>query len=247
VVKINDPAEPNSVSTKGDHLVTISAGPAFESQREEASSFVETLASIPNVFPLVASEAVKLKNLGPIGDRIAEILEVLKPPEVRAMLEAKKQGQQDPDGAAKELVQAKAELQQLQQVAEQMKQALETDAAKQQATVEKAKIDNETKLRVAQMAEETKLKIAQLSNVVKPAAEQESESVEAEFQRRFDAWLAERQHEHEMELERMKAEHAAEMADRQHEHALESGEQQVVGKLAVENSKPKPVAKGGSE
>jgi hypothetical protein len=255
VVTINDPADPKS-STRGDHLVTVTTGPSFDSEREAASDFADTLSQVsPELFALLGPLIVKLKNLGPIGDEMAELLETIQPPQVQALRASKKE-QGDPAQAQQQLMQMKAQLEQVMQAAQQMQQALETEQAKQQAQVEKAKIDAETKLVIARMAEETRLGIAKLQNLVKPGQEAEADHIEAELQRRFDAIMAEREHEHALELEAVKARHAEEQEERQHEHALAQGEQgiagslaagnqAVAGKLAVEKAKPKPTRTTG--
>jgi hypothetical protein len=129
VQRINDPNVKGSVSTKGTHLTTVSTGPAFDSQRQEASDFADTLAQLsPQVFSILGPLIVKLKNLGPIGDEIAELLEAMQPPAVHALKQAKKQ--KDPKVLASQLAQATQRLQQLEQIASQMHQALQGDQAK---------------------------------------------------------------------------------------------------------------------
>src|SRR5207247_11323072 len=87
-VRVNDPAyhhpdtgEPSPMLDADlQHLVTISTGPNVDSERAEASDFADTMmgAQIERVVgPQKATEilalVVKLKNLGPIGDEMAEI------------------------------------------------------------------------------------------------------------------------------------------------------------------------------
>lgn len=63
----------------GDHGVTISTGPSSDSQRDEATDFTNNLIAHPEVLgpaaPKIIALLVKLRNLGPIGDRIADILD----------------------------------------------------------------------------------------------------------------------------------------------------------------------------
>lgn len=70
------------ITDRGEFDVTISTGPSFQSQRENADAFVDLLIqnieSLPISPPqkaLLLSKAIKLKNLGPIGDDIADILD----------------------------------------------------------------------------------------------------------------------------------------------------------------------------
>lgn len=67
--------------TRGEYGVTISTGPSFQSQREEASAFVDLLVQElaqlpvpPQIKAQLLSKAIILKNLGPIGDEIAKLL-----------------------------------------------------------------------------------------------------------------------------------------------------------------------------
>lgn len=69
------------VDTQGDHDVTVSTGPSYDSQRQEVAAFLDTLIqNMPNlpVPPPAASKvlalAIQMKELGPKGDQIAEII-----------------------------------------------------------------------------------------------------------------------------------------------------------------------------
>ena len=72
------------VSDRGEFDVTISEGPSFDSQREAQSDFVdllveqlEKLAPLlpPGTVPKLLAKAIKLKNVGPEGDALAEMLD----------------------------------------------------------------------------------------------------------------------------------------------------------------------------
>lgn len=215
------------ISTKGTYNVTCSTGPSTESTRQAASDFADELVQNQQVFPLIASEVVKLKNLGPIGDRIADALEVLKPPELR------KQKDGSPP-LPPEAQAAMAENAQLKQQLQQASQAIETDQAKQQATIKKAEIDaqkdtqlaqlnaqieqakGQLQLQMQQMKDQTALQIAQLEAEMKRielAQDAEIEAAKLEQQRVHDAHeadLAERQMTHQAAM----AEHAARNAAR---------------------------------
>lgn len=66
---------------QGTHVVTISTGPSFDSQREEASAFADTLIGNQAIDRILGPDgarkilglAIKLKNIGPLGDEMAEI------------------------------------------------------------------------------------------------------------------------------------------------------------------------------
>jgi hypothetical protein len=68
--------------TKGDFDVTISTGMSYQSQREEASAFVDLLLQELPQLPIppqakatLLAKAISLKDIGPIGDEIAKIID----------------------------------------------------------------------------------------------------------------------------------------------------------------------------
>lgn len=67
---------------KGDFDVTISTGPSFQSQRDTASAFADTLIGELSELPISPQQkatllalTIKLKDVGPIGDEIAKIVD----------------------------------------------------------------------------------------------------------------------------------------------------------------------------
>jgi hypothetical protein len=78
------PITPDDVldPSKGDFDVTISTGMSYQSQREEASAFVDTLIGELGNLPLAPAQkatllarAISLKDIGPIGDDLAKIID----------------------------------------------------------------------------------------------------------------------------------------------------------------------------
>jgi hypothetical protein len=62
----------------GDHSTTISVGPSDDSTRDAANDFADTLMAIPNIaqtHPQAVGKAIRLRNLGPIGDQLADIFD----------------------------------------------------------------------------------------------------------------------------------------------------------------------------
>jgi hypothetical protein len=164
-VTINDPTDPESKTFTGDHLVTVSTGPSFDSQRDEASDFADTLAGMgPQMFAVLGPLIVKLKNLGPIGDEMVELLKTLQPPEVRA-LDAKKQDGKppDPQQLQRDLVAAEAQIKKLEQVAGEMDKAIKTDQAKAQAGMQEAQFKAQADVQKAQLQAQTQQQLAMLN------------------------------------------------------------------------------------
>jgi hypothetical protein len=143
MVRVGDKSNAKNKEFAGDHDVTITTGPSFESQREEAADFADTLANVQGVFPLIGDLLVKLRNLGPIGDKIAERL---TPPQFA--------GQDDsiPPTAKAAMAQMQQQVQQLQAVIQQLQQE---KAAKM--------VEKDSAKWIAALQENTKLVVAQAS------------------------------------------------------------------------------------
>jgi hypothetical protein len=78
------PVDPDDVfdPSKGDFDVTISTGPSYQSQRDTASEFADTLIGELGNLPIppqakatLLALTIKLKDVGPIGDEIAKIVD----------------------------------------------------------------------------------------------------------------------------------------------------------------------------
>ncbi len=168
LVTINDPNDEKSPQVAGDHDVTLSVGPSQDSERQAVSDFVDLLVNMgdPQVFALISPLLVKLKNLGPMGDKIAELLETLQPPAARAIM--------NEDGAEGQIPpQITAQMQAMQQKIEEMGQMLQTEQVKQQAQLQTAqikaasaesdsRIDAASKIQVAQIQAQADLEVARI-------------------------------------------------------------------------------------
>lgn len=151
MVPVNDPSREGSVDmTAGTHATTVSTGPAIDSEREEASQFADQLIGSPLIdkilgplAPKFLALAIKLKNVGPIGDEMAEMLNP--------------QDQNDPKAAQQHLQQAMGQLQQSKALIEKMHGIIESKQqeldskqkiADQQDATERYKIDTEKDIRI---------------------------------------------------------------------------------------------------
>jgi hypothetical protein len=154
----------------GQHEVTISTGPSYQSQREEANAFMDTLANAhPELFARFADLAIKHRNLGPLGDEMAARV---TPPE---FLSQDGKDPLDPRAAAV-VREAQGQLQQMQEAMGELQKQLnelqlerkgrliEADTKKEiaaiQADVDKFKITVDAHVKGEQM--ESNEEIAQL-------------------------------------------------------------------------------------
>lgn len=141
-VRINDenqhafkPGQKEAIKLGGDHDVTLSTGPAFQSEREEAAAFADELVTnmgqvLPVVGPQVAAKllalTIKLKNVGPLGDEMADMI---SPPEQADKLDPAK---------------IQADLQKAMQMNQMLTEALQK--ATQERETEQVKANNAFKL-----------------------------------------------------------------------------------------------------
>lgn len=209
LVTVNDPenigpdGKPEHIDlTSGDHSVTISVGPSFESQREEASDFLDTLIQnlqqIPAPPPALAkllALTIRLKRLGPLGEEMAD---VISPPE----------DQQQKDAAAQAGQQKLAEQQQI--MAEMQKEL-------QKLQLEKAGkvVDNQFKVQIQEMKNGNDEKLQQLQNDIKVlttliSAKTQRDDQEYEMYRTF--WQENHQAAHEAGMQAADQQHEAEQA-----------------------------------
>jgi hypothetical protein len=130
---------------EGDHDVIISTGPSFESQREEANSFFDSLMQNLGNLPLppqiqaqLLSLSIRLKNLGPLGDQAADLI-------------APKQDSPIPPQAQAALSRAQQQIQELTQVVQKLLEERKSKVLELQAKNWQVALQEETKLTIAEM------------------------------------------------------------------------------------------------
>lgn len=165
----NDKAVDLSV---GEHEVTISTGPSFDSQRDAAADFVDVLVRELSTLPIdpgikqkILAAAVRLKTLGPIGDQIVDMLDPKKdapiPPQA---MQAIQKGQQ--------------QVQAMHEYAKQVEQQLE----EAQKKLDAKETENATKLKITELQERTKIVCAMIAAKSKTDATAASVHAEREMQ-----------------------------------------------------------------
>jgi len=188
---------------KAAHGVTISSGPTDQSQRQTVEKLAESLMGSELYGPRVAWLAIKLLNLGPLGDQISDLL---KPPDL------KEDGEQDPAAQAQKIAELTQQLQEREAILAEMQQEI----VQFKAGIQAKELDGTFKLEVTKMVEENKRWIALLdarTKVALPAVQHRFKAEEIEQQGEIDEELAEVEHEQ-----------AIEDADISHEHATEQME-----------------------
>lgn len=207
VLRINDPQAKNPgmdgpgelPMTVGEFDVTIGTGPAFDSQREEASAFADVLMASP-MAPQIADLAIKLKNLGPIGEELADRL---TPPPFRKP----KDGKVDAVVLQQQVGQATEAIDALTKELQAALQKIETEQIKAQKDILIAEMDNATRIRIAEINAQAKRLEASVKAVTSAAEleakalNQDFQASERESQQAYEAEQGERERENEREAE----------------------------------------------
>jgi hypothetical protein len=233
IVTVNDPSDPQSVTTQGDYRVTVSAGPTSDNQREEAREFVDSMVS--NLAPIaqivgpqkaaaLLSKSVRLKQLGPIGDEIAE---QLSPPEPKG---------QDGKPVPPEVAALMQENHALKQQVQQAQQAIESKQVEKQAEMQaqmqiegmkqKAQTDRERELLQMKLAADIeKARITASKQSADLAAEAAEERIALGRQQLHEAAENARDRAHDVHMGIVDHQQAMQQADQAHGNALEQGVQ----------------------
>lgn len=202
IVRLNVPyTDPESQEQQhfpvdqGEHDVTISTAPSYQSQRDAATAFLELLISniqqlplAPEVKARLLSLAVQMKQLGPLGDEMAEII--------------------SPDQNAQLPPQAMAAIQQIQQKAVALNAyAQELEKELQQLKLEKAgkAWDNSVRVQIDHMEQAVKVLVAEITT----KAQKESER-DALFHKMWEIMTGQA---HEAAMQAADHQHEREMAE----------------------------------
>jgi hypothetical protein len=141
---------------RGQFQVTISDGPNYQSQREEGSAFADTLLQslpslglAPQVMQAIVAIAIKLKNIGILGQEIADLL---SPPDPNNI----------PPQAKAILAQAQGQVQQLQAEVQQLRLEKLGKVTEIQGKKDLAQSEFVTRMAEADKDRETKIAVAEI-------------------------------------------------------------------------------------
>lgn len=225
-----EPRGPHMIQPDARHVVTVSTGPSFDSERARASDFADMLAQNPQVFPLIAAEVVRLKNLGPIGDEMADALEVLKPPELRKQKQG--QGPQVPPEVQQQMTQMQQQMEQMQQAGAELQRKLEAKTLEVESRERIAQMETQSRERIALAANETQLAVTEQ----KLDAQQSMALMEQQITRLqllLDGHEAAQGRAHEVGLAQLQHAHGDQVSDvdRDHEMTLAADEREAAAQM----------------
>ncbi len=218
-MRINDPsvAGPKALaSIAGDHVVTIKAGPSFESQRLEGASFVDSLVTNlqqvaatagPPAAAAILGLGIKLKNLGELGD---EMYKIITPPQF-----------QQQDGQPPDPRQLMAQLQSLQQENQQLKQAMAMKMPELQAKAQTAAMQEAHEDARAQLDHQTQIAKSEISaNAAIAVAEVKTQNDDLDRRLKLIELFLEAQQETRLDRETHQHDQAQHITAQAHEIAL---------------------------
>lgn len=222
-VRINDPSDPASVSmVDGTHAVTISTGPSYDSERQQANELAQQLLSNPQAFPLVAGDAIRLMDVGPLGDQIAEDLDTLQPPALQAKKAQESGKGPNPQQMQAQIGQMKKQLDDAHQLLAQASSEIKGQTAKVQAEYQGkqqiAAIDGQRDITLQAMKDATSIAVAKINALAKGVISDNERELE-EIALAHTAALATAQQSHEAAMQAMTGQQASDAQASAQDHA----------------------------
>lgn len=203
--------------TKGEFDVTISTGMSYQSQREEASAFVDTLIGEMANLPLppqakatLLARAISLKDIGPIGDELAKIID------------PQGDGEPVPPQAQQMIAQLQQQLQALNAACQHYEQKIQELEFEKKAGL----VKNQGEYAVAKLKIEAGLAEAEINTKAQNLSER------MEFVGDLIKQLIEQQHEKQMAAQ--EAAHAQDLQQQQGEQQSQLADQQAENQAGLQ-------------
>lgn len=191
---------------KGRYGVSVSIGKSYQSRLQAgAEELGQILQSAPQLMPIIGPVYFKFRDF-PGSPEVAKLLEKLRDMQF-PNLATEEDGQPNAQQMKAMLQKAGQEVQMLRQQLQAAVKELETEQAKQQATIAKAQIDSQAKLQQTKEQNESKAALEEFKADTERALKQ--------MEQRFEAIQNSLDRQHEIRLEGFKARTAAAQAERQ--------------------------------
>lgn len=212
------PVDPNAPDAGPDYLIsdrgefgeTVTTGPNYDSQRQDASAFADHLLEVlptlglgPQILAKMMALAIKLKDIGHLGDEMAKIIdpEDDKGQQLQQMQQQVGQMQEQAGALAAEVQQLKLKL---------AGKVIETQGKKELAVM-----DHVSRMAEADKDRETKLGVAEVTT--KAQSEDERMAIITDLMAQFHQQAHElgqmfQQHQHDRNMAAQNAQHAQDAA-----------------------------------
>ena len=153
--------QPQAVNdlTRGKYDVTVTVGPSFSTQRQEAAeTYTNMVQGNPGLFPMIGDIIARNLDL-PGADEIADRLKAMLPPQIQAL--EQKEGAELPPEAQAAMAQAQQMMAQVQEMGQALQQQgaelaadkASAEAEKGQLAVAKAQLEASYQQKLAQIAQ----------------------------------------------------------------------------------------------
>lgn len=194
------PGQPNTKEydlRKGGYSVTVSVGKSMQSRLQRGQEELgEMLPNLPPEIQLISLPTYMRFRDTPGAKELADMLTKYRDKQFPFLVD--KEGEQPTPEQLQAKVQAmEQQMGEMQQMLQQAGQIIETDQAKQQATIKKAQMDNEAKVAIAQMGTQKEAQSAAL-DVHLQKMEEAFEARQNAMDRALEIWLAKFKAAHEV-------------------------------------------------
>lgn len=202
--------------TEGKYGVSVTIGKSYQSRMEQGKETLLSLFQVaPEVVPILLPTFMKFSD-EPWAQDAFKLMKEVRDQKFPGLDKAEP-GQETPEQLRAELEASKAKLKEAESIMGQMKQAIDTDQAKQQAQIEKARIDAEAKMALAGQDAQTTSQLEELTQKFDAMLEQMKQQSAAELQAMDNA--------HEMRMLELEQRFAALQAAEQREHEADMAEE----------------------
>ena len=155
---------------RGIYSVAISIGKQRQTALQESAEEIgQILQSNPQLMTLLGPIYFENRDF-PGARSIAKLFKKIQEKEM-PFLSEDDENQPSPEQMQAQIQQMGQQIEQMGQALEQASKAIETDQAKQQATMQKAEMDNQTRLQISQSDNETRLLLAEMAGELKKLTE----------------------------------------------------------------------------
>ncbi len=194
--------------TSGRYGVSVTIGKSYPTMREEAAGEIGgILEKNPSLMSLIGPIYFKGRDF-PGHDEIAEILKKVRDQQYPSL--ASKPGEETPDQLRAKIQGMEQQQQQLQQQLQQAQQENQTEQARQQAVIQKAQIEAQSRMQVEDIDSKARMQAEQIAADVKLQIERMKAEFQMALQRQNQQFEA-----RQNDLERMHKERLAEEEDSQ--------------------------------
>jgi hypothetical protein len=216
---------------QGKYTVSVSVGKSFQTRLQEGASEIgQILQAAPQLMPIIGPTYFRFRDF-PGAREISDLLKKMRDKQYPG-LDAKEGEQPDAEQVKAQMEGMGQQMQQMQQALQAATMKIETEQAKQQATMMKTQLDAQTAMSKAQLDSDTKLRISAADNDTKLAL--------AGMESKMDALMTILKLEHE--AKKVEAENARTAMAMEHQTAQTAKQQQheaIMGELGqAEPEKP---------